>query len=111
MLLSNDVSIFGLKLGITVAGFAGGVVSLSYLRGLTGVQSALAVFTGTAFAVYMTPLIVSYFFGNDASGDLANAFAFVLGLTAMNIIPGIIKLSEIFKNNPQIIFKRRTDEE
>lgn len=111
MPLSHEATVFGLKLGTIVAGFAGGVVSLTYLRGLSTVQSVLAVFTGLTFAVYITPLLFAYFFADGGRSDIEHAIAFVLGLTAMNIIPGIIKLSEIFKNNPQIIFKRRPDEE
>lgn len=111
MTISHESAIFGIKLGTIVAGFAGGVVSLTYLRGLSTVQSILAVFTGLTFSVYITPLVFSYFFENSMNTPLENAIAFVLGLTAMNIIPGVLKLSEIFKNNPQIIFKRRPDEE
>lgn len=109
--MTHESAIFGIKLGIAAAGFAGGVVSLTYLKGLSKTQAVLSVFTGLAFAVYMTPAFFLYFFENTPNTNYENAIAFMLGLTAMNIIPGFIKLSEIFKNNPQIIFKRRPDEE
>lgn len=111
MPFSHEATVFGIKLGTMIAGFAGGVVSLTYLRGLTALQGVLAVFTGATFAVYFTPIVFSYAFKSTGSSDIENGIAFVLGLTAMNIIPGIIKLSETFKKDPQILFKRRSDEE
>lgn len=88
----------GIKLGLAIAGLAGGVVSLSYVKPLTRWQAILAVFTGAVCAVYLTPLAISYFQLSDAGEHGA---AFLLGLTAMNIVPGFIKLSEKFRANPE----------
>lgn len=88
----------GLKLAWIVAGFAGGVVSLSFVRNLTVFQAVLAVFTGAVSAGYLTPAAVHYL--SLSSSEIANCAAFVIGITAMNVIPGIIKLSESFKRNP-----------
>lgn len=96
---SADAGVFGLKFASLVAGFAGGVVSLSFIRELTKPQAALAVFTGSVTAGYGTPIFLHYI--GLQSYELANGAAFIIGLTAMNIIPGLIKLSEIFKRDPR----------
>ena len=93
-----DGGILGVKLAALVAGFAGGVVSLSFVRELTGRQAALAVFTGTVTANYLTPVVAGYF---DAVRAYENPSAFIVGLTAMNIIPGLLKLSDAFKRDPR----------
>lgn len=93
----------GIKLGLALAGLAGGVVSLSYIKPLTKWQAFLAVFTGAVSAAYITPLIVNYF-SLSSSGE--HGAAFLTGLVAMNLIPGIIKLSDRFKTNPEDFIKK-----
>lgn len=92
-----DTQMFGVKLASLVAGFAGGVVSLSFVRQLTRAQSALAVFTGAATAAYGTPVIAHFL---SIQPDMEYSVAFFTGLTAMNIIPGVIELSRAFRKNP-----------
>lgn len=98
---THEATVFGLKLGTMVAGFAGGVISLSFIKELTPLQGALAVFTGAASSAYVTPLVMHYLFSAQLGTPIENGVAFVIGLTAMNIIPGLIKLSEIFKRDPR----------
>ena len=93
----------GIKLGLALAGLAGGVVSLSYIKPLTKWQAFLAVFTGAVSAAYITPLIVNYF---NLSSTGEHGAAFLIGLVAMNLIPGIIKLSDRFKTNPEDFIKK-----
>lgn len=96
--ISHDGGILGLKFASLLAGFAGGVISLSFVKELTRTQAVLAVFTGTMTAGYGTPLALHYF--GISSLELQNGVAFFVGLTAMNIIPGLLKLSEMFKRDP-----------
>lgn len=96
-----EASLLGLKTASLVAGFAGGVVSLSFVKNLTPMQGVLAVFTGVVSSAYFTPLAMHYLFSGSAVVPLENGVAFVIGLTAMNVIPGFIKLSEIFKRDPR----------
>lgn len=91
--------VFGVKFVAMVAGFAGGVVSLSFVKELTARQAIMAVLTGAITAAYGTPAVVHYFGSGVQSYE--NGIAFVIGLTAMNIIPGLLKLSEIFKRDPR----------
>ena len=88
----------GIKLTVAIAGFAGGVVSLSYVKPLTKWQAFLAVFTGAVCSNYLTPLVVEYFkpYPTGEGGT-----AFLVGLTSMNLIPGVIKLSERFREKPE----------
>lgn len=97
---STAGSILGVKYAALVAGFAGGVVSLSYVRPLTRLQSAMAVLSGALVAAYGTPVAVHYL--GLAGNPLENGIAFGLGLTAMNIIPGILALAERWGRNPTL---------
>ena len=80
------------KYGVAIAGFAGAILSLTFLRGLTRKQAAAAVVTGFVSAIFTTQLVVAYFkLPTDA--DSQNGVAFLIGLLAMNIIPGLKALA------------------
>jgi hypothetical protein len=101
-------SAFGVKYGALVAGFAGGVISLAYMQELSRAQMALAVLAGSACAGYLTPIAVPLLAGAIGivpTPHLENAAAFLLGLTSMNIIPGVIKLSEVFRRDPAALLR------
>lgn len=83
------------KYGVATAGFAGAVLSLVFLRGLTRKQAAIAVVTGFVSAVFTTPLAVQYF-ALPTGVDAQNGVAFLIGLLAMNIIPGLKALADRF---------------
>jgi hypothetical protein len=101
--MASGLEIPGVKFGVAIAGLAGGVVSLSYVKPLSKWQAFLAVFTGAVCSAYLTPLVVDYF---HFSPTAEHGAAFLVGLTAMNIIPGIIKLSDRFKSNPEEFIKK-----
>jgi hypothetical protein len=98
----------GLKLAYIIAGFFGGVVSLSFIKELNRWQAFIAVFTGAVSAGYGTPVTLYYL--GLTSPALENGTAFFIGLTAMNIIPGVVKLSEVFRRHPASFFGRGGDE-
>lgn len=81
-------SILGVKLGTTIAGFAGGVVSLAFVQGLSRAQAIMAVVVGALTAAYLTPAVVEKL---SISPELQNGAAFVIGLCAMSVIPAIKK--------------------
>ncbi|MEB0311523.1 peptidase M48, Ste24p [Pseudomonas sp. 10B1] len=83
------------KYGVAIAGFAGAILSLTFLRGLTRGQAASAFFTGFASAIFTTPLAVS-FFHITPDGGPQYGVAFLIGLLAMNIIPGLKALAAKF---------------
>lgn len=93
--------ILGIKLSVIIAGFMGGVISLTFVRELTSTQMAAAVATGTVTTHYLTPLVLFY---SGAASSIENGVAFIIGVMAMNIIPGMLRLSEIFKQDPRSFF-------
>jgi len=96
-------TILGIKYGSLIAGTIGGIISLKYIDGLNHFGRVLAVLAGAAVAGYGTPILDGWL---NLGGDTENAIAFFLGLTAMNIIPGLIRLSELFKSDPLGFIRR-----
>lgn len=76
------------KFGMVIAGFAGAILSLSFLKGLNRKQAFAAVLTGFLSSVFTTPFVVAYF---GLPGDVESRYgvAFLIGLMAMNLIPAI----------------------
>lgn len=102
-------AIFGVKFASVIAGFAGSVVSLSFVKEMTPKQMGSAVIIGTVTAAYVTPLVAGYlsqYLGKDNAID--GGVAFLVGLCAMNILPGVLKISEAFRNKP-LSFLHRDD--
>lgn len=97
-----DGGVLGVKFAALLAGFVGGIVSLSFVKELSRGQAVMSVFTGTVTAGYLTPLVISHL--GASSIEVQNVAAFCVGLTAMNIIPGFIKISESFRDNPTKFF-------
>lgn len=80
-------SVLGVKLTSTLAGFAGGVVSLAFIQRLTRWQAICAVVVGALTASYFTP-VVAVKIGLQQP-EFVNCAAFVIGLCAMNIVPAV----------------------
>lgn len=96
-------NLFGVKLATIVAGFVGAVVSLSAIPPLSKGAAFLAVITGMATAVYLTPVVAHYL---SMTSEMQNAAAFFLGLTAMHIIPGLLAVGQRFRDDPFSILRR-----
>lgn len=90
-------ALMGVKGSAVLAGLVGGIVSLSFMRDLTPVKAVLATLSGAASAAYLTPLVVHYL---DVEAPAEHAVAFLAGLIGMNILAGVFKLSERFKQRP-----------
>lgn len=99
----QEYSLFGVKAATAVAGFAGAVVSLQAIKPLSRWQAMLAVMTGAAVAGYGTPVVAHYL---ALTAELQNGVAFFLGLTAMHIVPGLIRIGELFRNDPLALIGR-----
>lgn len=82
-----STSALGVKLGWALAGLAGGIVSLSFLKNLNRWQAFLAFFTGGAAANYLTAVACGWL--NVSNEQYQYGVAFVIGVCAMNIIPAI----------------------
>ena len=99
-----DLELFGVKAATAIAGFAGAVVSLQAIKPLTQGQAVLAVLTGALVASYGTPVVAHYL---ALTNELQNGIAFFLGLGSMHIVPGLIRIAEIFRSDPMGFFGRR----
>lgn len=95
--MPDPITHVGLKSSFILAGFFGGVVSLSFIKELTPMQAVFAVMTGAISANYLTPTALNLLPWIEEP----LAASFFIGLTAMNVIPGIVELSRRFKRNPQ----------
>lgn len=91
------VEIPGLKVGTLLAGFLGAIVSLRFLQNLTIIQALLSVVTGAVVAGYTAPVVQLYL---SLSQPMEHGLGFLLGLTAMNLVPGIVRLTDRFKEDP-----------
>ncbi|MDZ7789742.1 MAG: hypothetical protein U5L08_04460 [Xanthomonadales bacterium] len=103
---STVVGFFGFKYAALIAGAAGAVVSLRYIDDLSMFGRVLAVLTGTLTAGYGSPAAGQWL---SISQPTENAIAFVLGLTAMNLIPGLLKLSQLFASDPLSFIRAQHD--
>lgn len=90
----------GVKTSTFVAGLVGGVLALSMMPKLTFRKSVTAVIGGGACAVYATPIVADVVSMTDRS--LENGLAFVLGVCGMNVLGGLFKLSERWRDKPTL---------
>lgn len=89
----------GIKYATLLAGFVGAVVSLSFVKRLSRGAMVTAVAIGTVTAGYLTPMFLTYF---RLPQEVMAGAAFLTGLTAMNVIPGILRITTWFKNDPSL---------
>lgn len=104
--MMSDESLLGVKAVTAAAGFLGAVASLSAIKPLSRAQAFLSVLTGAIMAGYLTPVVAHYM---SLTAELQNGVAFVLGLTSMHSIPGLLRLGEMFRNDPMAFFRRGGD--
>lgn len=92
------VSILGVKMAPSVAGFVGALISLQYLAKATLTQRVVALMTGAATAAYVAPALNMWL---GLGGQTAeNATAFLLGALAMNLMAGLVELGQQLRRNP-----------
>jgi hypothetical protein len=89
---STAADVLVAKYGIVIGSFVGVILSLGFLKDLTRGQAGFVVLTGFFFSIFLT-LPVSSWLAPRLDLPLDDYFlcgvSFVLGLTAMNIIPAI----------------------
>lgn len=94
--------LLGLKIGTVVAGLVGGVASLAFTTHLTPKAGFTAVLGGAICAGVFTPAVATFL---SMSGSMESALAFILGVCGMNLVGGLFKVSEAFRNKPVSTFK------
>lgn len=92
-----------LKYSTAIAGFLGGVVSLSYVRSLTRWQAMSAIGTGAICAQYLTPIAIHLW---TIPLVVHGGVAFLIGLTAINIVPALLKASSLVQDDLTALLKR-----
>lgn len=95
-------SLLGLKIGTIFAGLIGGVASLAFITNLTPKAGFTAVLGGSICAGVFTPAAAGFL---SIDGSMENALAFFLGVCGMNLVGGLFKLSDSFRNQPISTFK------
>lgn len=90
----------GFKVSSLVAGLVGGVLALSMMPQLTFRKAVAAVLGGGACAAYATPVVAEFL--ALTSRHIENGLAFVLGVIGMNLLGGLFKLSERWRDKPTL---------
>lgn len=80
-------SSLGIQLGIVIAGFAGGVVSVLFARNMSRGQAVGSILASLMAATYLTPAVVLKL--GIAAPPYQYCTAFVVGLCTMTIIPAL----------------------
>jgi len=87
--------------GIFLAGLIGAAISMTNKQKTPFWKAIILIIIGAFVAGYVTPLL-SELIDNE---KLLNSMAFLIGLTSMRIIEGILKFADNFKQNPVEFFK------
>ncbi|HPX06657.1 MAG TPA: hypothetical protein PLC17_12025 [Tenuifilaceae bacterium] len=93
----------GVKYSTAIAGFFGSVVALTFAKELTILRLLFAILTGCATSVYTTDIVVHYL---GIEPTLDNGVAFLIGLTAMALIPVVFSFIEQLKKKTGEIIQK-----
>ena len=92
------------KHAVAIAGFLGTAVTLSYLETPMGkLRLVMALAGGSLTATFLTPLLGFYLAIPSA---IHGGVGFLLGILAMGIIPGLMKIGDDFRTGPISFIKR-----
>ena len=94
----------GVEPTVIVAGLVGSVTALLLIPSLTFKQALAVLVGGIGCAAYVTPLAVQIFeyYFDDLNQNLENGMAFGLGVIGMNIIAGVLKLAQQWRQKPTL---------
>lgn len=93
---------FGINLSHAIAGLAGATVRVIIDRVRPLKAMLTNGFVGVALAVYLTPIILHYFFAIPVDVTIANSIAFGIGMLGMYVFEGVLKLLRKWANNPKL---------
>ena len=103
----------GLNPNHAVAGFGGALASLPFMKPATWWLALGAIFAGLATAMYMTPVVADVLaspklLGSPLTLRGENGLAFLLGMTAMIMIPAMLGFATWIKDNVARLMERLT---
>jgi len=96
-------TLVGVKYSTAIAGFFGSVVALTFAKELTILRLLFAILTGCVTSVYTTDMAVHYL---GIEPTLDNGVAFLIGLTAMALIPVVFSFIEQLKKKTGEIIQK-----
>lgn len=103
----------GLNPAHAVAGFGGALASLPFMKPATMWLAMGAITAGLATAMFMTPVVaeilaVPRLLGSPLTQRAELGLAFLLGLTAMILIPAILGFASWIKDNVTRLMEKLT---
>lgn len=104
----------GLNPHHAVAGLGGGLASLPFLKPATKLAVLGSVVAGIVTAMYMTPVVGEIlsspkFLGSSLTKNSELGLAFLLGLTAMVLIPAVLGAVTWVRDNISAIMQKLTN--
>lgn len=94
----------GLRLSVVVAGTLGAIATLGMIPKEVGVSGRIVIVVGgAACANYFGPAIAEYF---TLGENVAGATSFIVGGAGMNVLGGLFKLSQRFRDRPTLDIER-----
>ena len=88
----------GFQVSHIIGDFCGGIARAMISKTGTRTERLFGGFTGSLFAVYLTPLIAWFFGVPDPA--MVNAIAFAIGLLGMHIGEALLNLAKLYSRNP-----------
>lgn len=103
----------GLNPNHAVAGFGGALASLPFMKPATWWLALGAIVAGLTTAMYMTPVVAEILaspklLGSPLTLRSENGLAFLLGMTAMIMIPAMLGFATWIKDNVSRLMERVT---
>ncbi len=94
-------SLLGIKLTTVIAGFLGGLARALIMPGVTWSKALFSCVVGAITAGYLTPFALHWFSYSDVSGA-EGAIGYLIGLTAMLIVEGVLNAAKKWKDDPSL---------
>ena len=102
--ITTTLGLLKTKYAVAISGFLGTAVTLSFLDSPLGkLRLVVALASGSLTANYLTPVLGFYL---SIPAAIHGGVGFLLGILAMGIIPGLMKIGDDFRTGPISFVKR-----
>lgn len=98
-------NLLGVEISALVAGLVGSVAALSIMPPRTFGVAIATLIGGVGCAAYVTPFSIEFanwYFQSELSRNVENGVAFLWGGIGMNVVAGLIGLSQQWRKNPTL---------
>ena len=93
----------GIKLGFLIVGGVSGIIGAKAEDKKGFFNYLFRAFGGAMTTTYLTPVVVDYFKFSESS---SYGVGFLIGLTSMNLVQAILKMSSNIEFIKKVIFRR-----